>query len=210
MRMEIILKYFPGLSMRQKEQFASLEALYLEWNQKINLVSRKDIDQLYAHHVLHSLAIAKYITFTAGTRILDAGTGGGFPGIPLSIMFPNCHFTLVDSIQKKIGAVRQLIAGLQLKNTTATAGRIETLQPRYDFIVSRAVTAFPDFANCCKGRIDNRNQNTLPNGIIYLKGNDTKVEKQLFGNRISVVDLSDYFEEEFFASKKLVYLKGPL
>ncbi len=203
---ELIEKYFPGLTSRQLEQFRQMEGLYRDWNQKINVISRKDIDHFYEHHVLHSLAIAQFTSFIPGTTILDGGTGGGFPGIPLAVMFPECHFTLADSIGKKIRVVQEISQELGLGNVEAKVSRIEQLNNRYDFIVSRAVTAFPDFVGWCRGRILPQNRNSLPNGIIYLKGEDLSAEMALYGETLKIVSLSTWFNESFFETKKLIYL----
>jgi len=204
--MDIILKYFPGLSEDQKERFARLGSLYEEWNSKINVISRKDISELYTNHILHSLAIAKFTGFTKGTKILDVGTGGGFPGIPLAIMFPEVSFHLIDSIGKKIKVVEAVASELELKNVTQQQVRVENLKSRYDFIVSRAVTAFPDFVKLCRNRIKKEQQNAITNGILYLKGGDFQHEIRPFRNRISVMHLSDFFDEPFFETKKLIHL----
>ncbi len=204
--MDIILKYFPELSQVQKEQFAHLGDLYEEWNSKINVISRKDISELYTNHVLHSLAIAKFTEFTKGTRILDVGTGGGFPGIPLAILFPDVSFHLIDSIGKKIKVVDAVASELKLKNVTQQQIRVENLKDRYDFIVSRAVTAFPEFVRLCSNRVKKEQRNAITNGILYLKGGDFSEEIKPFRNRISVMPLTDYFEEQFFETKKLIHL----
>lgn len=203
---QLIEKYFPGLTSRQLEQFRQMESVYREWNQKINVISRKDIGHFYEHHVLHSLAIARFTGFIPGTSILDGGTGGGFPGIPLAVMFPECHFTLADSIGKKIKVVQEISRALGLDNVEAKVSRIEQLTRRYDFVVSRAVTAFPDFVGWCRGRILPQNRNSLPNGIIYLKGDDLAAEKALYGDKLNIVGLSTWYTEAFFETKKLIYL----
>lgn len=204
--MELILKYFPGLTPEQREKMALLQPLYHEWNARINVISRKDIDSLYEKHVLHSLAIARIIQFRPGTRVLDVGTGGGFPGIPLAILFPETTFHLVDSIGKKIKVVQAVADALQLKNVTAWQVRAEQLKEPYDFVVSRAVTALPEFTGWIRKNISPVSQNSLPNGILYLKGGDLTEEIKPFRRQVSVFDLRDYFEEEFFETKKLVYL----
>jgi 16S rRNA (guanine527-N7)-methyltransferase len=204
--MDIILKYFPELSQVQKEQLAYLGELYEEWNSKINVISRKDISGLYTNHVLHSLAIAKFIDFTKGTKILDVGTGGGFPGIPLAIMFPDVSFHLIDSIGKKIKVVEAVSSSIGLKNVKQKQIRAEDLKDRYDFIVSRAVTAFPEFVKICRNKIRKEQRNAITNGILYLKGGDFSEEIKPFRNRISIISLSDYFEEPFFETKKLIHL----
>lgn len=202
---EIVLKYFPNLSDAQKRQFLLLEALYKDWNIKINVVSRKDIDELYLRHVLHSLGIAKVQEFKAGSTILDVGTGGGFPGIPLAILFPEVHFTLVDSIGKKIKVVQEVLEGLELKNVIAINERVENLEERFDFIVSRAVAAMPTFVHWVKGKIKKESLHERRNGIFYLKGGDLKEELKGY-KAIQIFELTDYFEEAFFETKKVVYL----
>lgn len=208
MFMDIVEKYFTGLSDKQVEQFRQLEGLYREWNEKINVISRKDIDALSVHHVLHSLAIAKVISFKVGTKVLDVGTGGGFPGIPLAIMFPEVDFFLVDSIGKKIKVVEAVVGALGLKNVTARQVRVETMKEKFDFIVSRAVTAFPAFVTLTRGRIRESSFNDLANGILYLKGGDFEEEIKDFRNRVSIYNIPDFFEEEFFETKKLIYMKN--
>lgn len=202
---EIVLKYFPNLSEIQKRQFLLLEELYKDWNVKINVVSRKDIDELYLRHVLHSLGIAKVQQFKPGSTILDVGTGGGFPGIPLAILFPEVHFTLVDSIGKKIKVVQEVVEGLELKNVTAINGRVEGLKEQFDFIVSRAVAAMPTFVHWVRGKIKKESLHERRNGIFYLKGGDLKEELQGYKSA-QIFELTDYFEEAFFETKKLVYL----
>ena len=204
--MSLIKSYFPSLTDEQYQQFDKLVPLYREWNEKINVVSRKDIDALELHHILHSLSIAKFITFQEGTHILDVGTGGGFPGIPLAILFPACHFTLIDSIAKKIVVVDAIIKSLGLKNATAMQKRSETITDKYDFIVSRAVTAFPDFVKLTANAVSKQPKNAIPNGILYLKGGSFMDEVKPFGKRISVTELTDYFKEPFFETKKLIHL----
>lgn len=206
--MELILKYFKGLSSEQISQFEQLEALYKEWNAKINVISRKDIDELYLRHVLHSLAIAKFIQFSDGTKILDVGTGGGFPGLPLAILFPNCNFHLVDSINKKLNVVNEVSKTIGLENIRTTHSRVEVLPETYDFVVSRAVTTMPDFVRWIKDKVSKEQKNILKNGILYLKGGDLEEELKDYKNT-KVFSLSDFFEEEFFETKKLVYLKMP-
>ena len=208
MFMDIVEKYFTGLSDKQVEQFRQLEGLYREWNEKINVISRKDIDALSVHHVLHSLAIAKVISFKVGTKVLDVGTGGGFPGIPLAIMFPEVDFFLVDSIGKKIKVVEGVAGALGLKNVTARQVRVETMKEKFDFIVSRAVTAFPAFVALTRNRIRENSFNDLANGILYLKGGDFEEEIKDFRNRVSIYNIPDFFEEEFFETKKLIYMKN--
>ena len=202
--MDIILKYFPELSSDKIEKFKQLEALYIYWNQRINVVSRKNINELYINHVLHSLAIAKIINFKNKTNILDVGTGGGFPGIPLAILFPDCNFTLVDSIAKKIHVVDSIVNSLKLDNISTSISRVESLNTKYDFIVSRAVTNMPKFMNLTKGRVIKGGHNSLSNGIIYLKGGNLSEELKNIKNQI--YNISDYFEEDFFETKKIVYV----
>ena len=208
MFMDIVEKYFTGLSDKHVEQFRQLEGLYREWNEKINVISRKDIDALSVHYVLHSLAIAKVISFKGGTKVLDVGTGGGFPGIPLAIMFPEVDFFLVDSIGKKIKVVEGVAGALGLKNVTARQVRVETMKEKFDFIVSRAVTAFPAFVSLTRNRIRESSFNDLANGILYLKGGDFEEEIKDFRNRVSIYNIPDFFEEEFFETKKLIYMKN--
>ncbi len=204
--MEIINKYFPGLTEKQAGQFAALGELYLEWNSKINVISRKDIDHLYERHVLHSLAIAKVIQFVPGTKIMDVGTGGGFPGIPLAIMFPETQFFLVDSIAKKITVVEGVAESLGLKNVTAQQCRAEKVNGQFDYIVSRAVTAFPKFVALVRSKVSAVQRNELSNGILYLKGGDFSEELQPFGNLAKLYDLSVLFDEAFYETKKLIHL----
>lgn len=203
---QLIQKYFTGLSETQISRFAQLGPIYTEWNEKINVISRKDIGSLYEKHVLHSLAIAKVIRFTPGTKILDVGTGGGFPGIPLAILFPEVSFHLVDSIGKKIKVVKAVAEALQLDNVVADQVRAEELKVKYDFVVSRAVTSLPEFLKWIRKNISPDNRNALPNGVLYLKGGDITVELKPFGKRTVVYNLSEFFAEEFFETKKLVYL----
>ncbi len=204
----LIEKYFPDLTILQKEQFAQLQSVYTFWNNQINVVSRKDIDLLYERHILHSLAIAKFIQFVPGTRVLDVGTGGGFPGIPLAILFPECTFHLVDSIAKKIKVVNEVAAALKLTNISAEQIRAEEIREPYDFVVSRAVTAFPEFYGWVRNRIGKQSKNHLRNGIICLKGGDLTEELKDFSKKVHIVELSHYFEEEFFETKKIVYYQG--
>jgi 16S rRNA (guanine527-N7)-methyltransferase len=204
--MEIIQKYFPALSENQYKQFELLQDLYIHWNSKINVISRKDINNLYEKHILHSLAIAKIIDFAPNTQILDVGTGGGFPGIPLAILFPNCHFHLVDSIAKKIHVVNEIANSIELKNCHAQQIRAEKLKLKYDFVVSRAVTSLPVFYHWVRDKINENSKNELPNGIIYLKGGNLTNEIEKFKSVVKVYNISQYFEEPFFETKKIVFL----
>ena len=203
--MELILKYFPDLTETQIQQFEALEGLYKDWNAKINVVSRKDIDELYLRHVLHSLAIAKVIKFKNNSSILDVGTGGGFPGVPLAIMFPNCQFHMVDSINKKLKVINAVSEAIELTNVKTTHSRVEAIDGTYDFIVSRAVTAMPEFTKWVKGKIAKQQKNAFKNGILYLKGGDLTQELKQYTN-VKAFLLSDYFEEDFFETKKVIYL----
>lgn len=204
--MDIILKYFPNLTDKQKEQFAALYDLYLDWNSKINVISRKDIDNLYTHHILHSLAIAKLIQFTPGTKIMDVGTGGGFPGVPLAILFPECQFLLVDSIGKKIRVATEVSSAIGLTNIELRHTRAEEVKETFDFVVSRAVMLLPDLVKIVRKNISKENRNALPNGIICLKGGNLDSELKPFKKSAEADDLSMYFEEEFFKTKKIVYV----
>jgi 16S rRNA (guanine527-N7)-methyltransferase len=204
--MDEIIKYFPTLTDLQKEQFSSLKDLYTVWNSRINVISRKDVENFYIHHVLHSLAIAKFVAFVPGTNILDVGTGGGFPGIPLSIMFPSVRFSLLDSIEKKINVVREVTKELKLLNVNTIRKRVEEHKEKYDFIVSRAVTSFPLFVKMTSKNINSEGTNKIRNGIIYLKGGDLTGELKSFGNLISVTDIRTYFSEPYFETKRIVYL----
>lgn len=203
--MKEILNYFPELTPNQIEQFTKLNDLYTDWNEKINVISRKDIDELYVKHVLHSLAIAKVMKFKQGSEVLDVGTGGGFPGIPLAILFPEVEFHLVDSIQKKILVVKEVAESLELKNVKTEATRAENVKRTYDFIVSRAVTQMPKFVEWVQSKIKKKHINSLPNGILYLKGGDLTEELKDFPKAIEY-KLNDFFSEEFFETKKVVYL----
>jgi 16S rRNA (guanine527-N7)-methyltransferase len=203
---ETILKYFGELTPVQIDRFKKIKELYIDWNSKINVISRQDIDDLYLKHVLHSLSIAKYIHFNNGTHVVDVGCGGGFPGIPLAIMFPDTHFTLVDSIGKKIRVVNEVAAALKLKNISAIQERAEKLPRRYDFVVSRAVTAFPEFVKLTRNLIARAHNNAIPNGIIYLKGGDFSAEIETFKKIVEVTDIPSYFDEPFFETKKIIYL----
>ncbi len=204
--MDLILKYFPKLSERQKEQFAALPELYGDWNSKINVISRKDMDNFVEHHVLHSLAIAKIIQFKTMADIMDLGTGGGFPGIPLAIMFPDANFYLVDSIGKKIKVVQNVAESLQLKNVKAEQIRAEQVTRDFDFIVSRAVTDLSQFVGWVRGKVSDIHYHKLRNGIIYLKGGDLTEEIAPFKKKVRLFDISDFFEEEYFETKKVIYM----
>jgi 16S rRNA (guanine527-N7)-methyltransferase len=204
--MDIIRKYFTDLTAQQLDHFDKLESLYKEWNSKINVISRKDIEQLYERHILHSLAIAKIIQFKPGTTVLDVGTGGGFPGMPLAIFFPETSFLLVDSIAKKIKVVNEVASALNLQNVKAEHIRVEDVKQKFDFVVSRAVTAFPLFVTMVRSKVSAQNKNSLPNGILYLKGGDFEDEITPFKEKIQVYDLQNYFQEEFFETKKLIHL----
>ena len=204
MSVSLILKYFPEITNEQKQQFEKLEQLYTEWNEKINVISRKDMNGLYEKHILHSLGIAKVMPFADGTKVLDIGTGGGFPGIPLAILFPEVSFTLIDSIGKKIKVVEAVSEGLGLKNVTAVHGRAEKLKEKFHFVVSRAVTQMPEFLRWLKGKFEKEQFNEKHNGVLYLKGGD--LAEELAGLRCEIFQLKNYFEEEFFDTKKVVYL----
>jgi 16S rRNA (guanine527-N7)-methyltransferase len=203
--MHLLLKYFPELSDVQLHQFRALQGLYEDWNSKINVISRKDIESLYLRHVLHSLSIAKLIQFKEGSKILDIGTGGGFPGIPLAILFPDVEFHLVDSINKKLNVVNGVAGSLGLVNIQTTHSRAESIQGNYDFIVSRAVTTMPDFVSWVKNRVAKKSLHNLRNGILYLKGGDLTEELKLY-KKATLYDLNTYFEEDFFETKKIVHL----
>lgn len=205
--LSIVTKYFPDLTANQLSQFEQLFALYNYWNNQINVVSRKDIDLLYERHVLHSLGIAKVITFKSGTKILDVGTGGGFPGIPLAILFPESQFLLADSIGKKIKVVNEVAKALQLTNLIGLHTRAEDINQKFDFVVSRAVTEFPVFYTWVKNKFLKENNNDLPNGILYLKGGDLQEEFGRFYAHSKFYDLNLFFEEAFFETKKVVYYK---
>jgi 16S rRNA (guanine527-N7)-methyltransferase len=202
----IIYQYFPGLSPGQQQQFAGLGSLYKEWNEKINVISRKDIDNLYVNHVLHSLGVAKVIAFQPGAEVLDVGTGGGFPGIPLAILFPETRFHLVDSIGKKITVVKEVCQGLGLTNVTSEQIRAEQLRHKYDFIVSRAVTQMKEFYGWVHNKVKKESKHSLDNGILYLKGGDVDEEMDQLKRPYSVFELQHYFTEEFFATKKVIYV----
>jgi len=206
--MNLILKYFPDLTDNQKRQFEMLEPLYKEWNEQINVVSRKDIDELYTRHILHSLAIAKLIEFKPNTKVLDVGTGGGFPGIPLAILFPKTQFYLVDSIGKKIKVVKEVANAIGLTNLEADHMRAEKVKFKYDFIVSRAVTSLPKFNNWIRGKFNITSRHKLKNGLLYLKGGDLTEELKEAGRKHEIFDIPDFFEEDFFETKKIVYIKA--
>lgn len=205
--MELIKEYFPDLSEVQIEQFNTLKGLYEFWNEQINVISRKDMEDFYEHHVLHSLGIAKVINFKPGTEILDVGTGGGFPGIPLAILFPEANFHLIDARNKKIKVVNDVIHQLNLKNVYAEHQRAEDLKKQYDFIVSRAVTRMDRFYDWIRGRIKKKQQNGLPNGILYLKGGDLTEEMKPIQTFNDTFDLKEYFKTPFFETKKVVYVQ---
>ncbi|SEM34147.1 16S rRNA (guanine527-N7)-methyltransferase [Chryseobacterium taichungense] len=200
----LLLKYFPDLTEKQIEQFQKLEDLYHEWNEKINVISRKDMESLYEKHILHSLGIAKVMEFAPGTKVLDIGTGGGFPGIPLAILFPEAEFTLIDSIGKKINVVKAVAEGAGLQNVTAVHGRAEKLKEKFHFVVSRAVTQMPEFLRWLKGKFEKDQFNVKHNGILYLKGGD--LAEELAGLKCEIFNLKNYFDEEFFDTKKVVYV----
>jgi 16S rRNA (guanine527-N7)-methyltransferase len=204
---DLILSYFPELSSKQIEQFSKLQELYVHWNEQINVISRKDTDNFYERHVLHSLGIAKVIQFKKGTKIMDVGTGGGFPGIPLAILFPDCDFLLVDSIGKKIKVVNEVAHELGLKNVTGIHERAEKVDGTFDFVVSRAVTQMPEFITWVKNKVSKTSKNSLPNGILYLKGGDLSEEMKTVKQWSKEYKLKDFLEGEFFETKKVVYVK---
>lgn len=206
MTADIILKYFPQLTEEQQRQFDALDALYREWNAKINVISRKDIDNLYEHHILHSLAIAKVINFRPGTEILDFGTGGGFPGIPLAILFPECKFKLIDGTGKKIRVAQEVAKAIGLKNCQPEHLRGEDEKGKYDFVVSRAVMPLPDLVKIVRKNIAKTQQNALPNGVICLKGGDLQAELRPFYKIVETTDISTFFKEEWFKEKHIIYL----
>jgi len=204
---DVIFQYFPELNTAQRDQFAALGNLYAEWNAQINVISRKDMEHFYVRHVLHGLAIAKVIQFKPGTNVLDVGTGGGFPGIPLAILFPEVQFHLVDSIAKKIKVVRDVAERLQLQNVKATQARAEELPGKYHFVVNRAVAPMPKLVEWVKERIDPQSINSLPNGILSLKGGDLRDELKPFKKRTEIFPISDFFEDPFFETKQVVYIQ---
>ncbi len=206
--MEQIIKYFPNLDQQQLDKFARLEELYNYWNEKINVVSRKDIEHLYTHHVLHSLAIAKLVDFKPNTQIFDVGTGGGFPGIPLAIMFPEVNFFLIDSTAKKIKVVDEVKNSLDLKNVTSQAVRSDSIKTKFDFILGRAITNFPKFLASVNKNIKKEGFNDIQNGIIYLKGGDFDEEIKNFRKKIKIHEISDFFDNPFFETKKIVYYRN--
>lgn len=204
--MELILKYFPDLTEEQKRQFAALYDLYTDWNSKINVISRKDIENLYEHHVLHSLGIAKVIRFKPGTKVMDLGTGGGFPGIPLAILFPEVQFHLVDSIGKKVRVATEIAGSIGLKNVTTRHARAEEEKQLFDFVVSRAVMPLTDLLKIIRKNISPKQQNALPNGLICLKGGELEKETMPVKNKTTMWNLKEFFGEEFFKTKKVVYV----
>ena len=204
--MEQIIKYWPNLTENQKVQFSKLFELYSDWNSKINVISRKDIDNLYEHHVLHSLAIAKVLNFLPGTTLFDVGTGGGFPGIPLAILFPECHFTLLDSIGKKLKVAQEVASAIGLTNVEFIHARVEDVSTKFDFVVSRAAMDLLTLVRLTKKNVSRNSSNALPNGLICLKGGDLKNEVFPFRNIATIYELSDWFSEEYFKTKKAVYM----
>ncbi len=204
--MEQILKYFPELTDEQRRQLEALDALYRDWNEKINVISRKDIDNLYEHHVLHSMAIAKIIRFQAGSKILDFGTGGGFPGIPLAILFPDCDFKLIDGTGKKIRVAQEVCNAIGLRNCHPEHLRGEEEKGKYDFVVSRAVMPLPDLYKIVRKNISQEQRNALPNGIICLKGGDLQEETRPYRNIVDITDINQFFDEEWFQEKNIIYL----
>ena len=203
--MKLILKYFKNITKTQTIQFQNLYCIYKKWNAKINVISRKDIDNIYEKHVLHSLAIAKFINFTTGTKIIDVGTGGGFPGIPLAIIFPEVEFTLIDSTAKKIKVVDNIVNELGLKNVKTYQKRSNEFNRKFDFITGRAVSSFPKFKESVKHLISKKNKNKLPNGILYLKGGDFENEITNKNEKIIITNINNYFKEDFFETKKIIY-----
>jgi 16S rRNA (guanine527-N7)-methyltransferase len=205
MNTDLLKKYFPGLTTIQIQQFDALGALYAGWNAKINVISRKDIEHLYEHHILHSLGIAKFIRFTDGSRVMDVGTGGGFPGIPLAILFPEATFHLIDSVGKKIKVTQAIACDIALKNVTTKQARVEDEKSVFDFVVSRAVMTFPELIRLVRKNISKTQQNALPNGLICLKGGDINKEIAPLGEKVIIAELNDYFNESYFEAKKLIY-----
>lgn len=203
---ETLIRYFDNLDQARIEKLLKLEELYKDWNSKINVISRKDIENFNIHHLLHSLSIARVVTFSNGSEIIDIGTGGGFPGIPLSILFPESNFTLVDSIRKKTLVVKSVADALELDNINVICDRAENIETRYDFIVSRAVSAFPKFVSLTKNMVKTQQMNSLKNGILYLKGGDLNQELGAFANKVTIYHISKYFSDSFFEEKKIVYL----
>ena len=204
--METINRYFPNLSEKQKEQFAALYDLYYDWNNKINVISRKDIENLYLHHVLHSLAIAKVITLRPGTKVMDFGCGGGFPGIPLAIMFPEVEFHLVDSIGKKVRVATEIASAIGLTNVRGTHSRVQDIKEKYNFVVSRAVMQLPELIKICRKNISKEQRNSYPNGLFCLKGGELQHETRAYKHIVEMTNLKDYFHEPYFAEKKVVYV----
>lgn len=204
--MEIIRTYFPELSADQYNKFKQLESLYAEWNSRINVISRKDMENFYEHHVLHSLGIAKVMSFNSGAQVMDVGTGGGFPGIPLAILFPETEFLLVDSIGKKIKVVNEVAMAAGIQNVKTMHCRAEEVKQKFDFVVSRAVTTLPDFMQWVKGQIKQKSLHNLPNGILYLKGGDLSAELASVKQKTKIFHLSEYFHEAFFETKKVVHV----
>jgi len=204
--MQIIEKYFPTLTTTQHTQFTAMQALYDEWNSKINVVSRKDISNLYCHHILHSLAIAKTVNFRSETEILDVGSGGGFPGIPLAVLFPEIRVTCIDSVGKKAKVTEEIAKALNLSNVTVRKQHSREVKQKFDFVVARAVTTFPDFVNDVKHTIHTNDKNSLPNGIFYLTGGDVTSEISAFKKHLFVYEIKELFSEEYFSTKKIVYL----
>lgn len=205
--MHIICKYFSDLTDIQKAQFNQMNDLYNYWNSKINVISRKDIANLYLHHVLHSMSIAKFLQFNGSTEVLDVGTGGGFPGIPLAILFPDTHFYLCDPVKRKIKVVQAVCEALKLKNVTIDAARSEQVNKEFDFVISRAVSKLPKFVNNVKKNLKNGNSSKHPNGILYLKGGDLQEELDVLEYPAEIININDFFEEEYFDTKKIVYIK---
>ena len=204
--MQIITKYFPNLSERQRQQFAVMLSLYPEWNEKINVISRKDIDNLEVNHILHSLSIAKFITFSDNTKILDFGTGGGFPALPLAVLFPNVKFHLIDRIAKKLRVAQDIATNAEIDNISIQHGDIKEVKGKFDFVVSRAVMELSQMIPLVKKLISNENNNAIPNGLLTLKGGDLTSEISPYSSKVLVDDLSNYFEEDYFKTKKIVYL----